>query len=59
MILNNKMYQNRYLITLFSYKHTILLVRVLSCAILSYYTYILDITMTVGIFRIPYKCHEI
>ena len=28
-------------------------------AILLYYTCILDITMTVGIFRIPYTCHEI
>ena len=28
-------------------------------AILSYYTYILDITMTVGIIRISYKFHEI
>ena len=38
----------------------------LPCAIFSYiynfvilHTYILDITMNVGIFRIQYKCHEI
>ena len=53
-----KQYDNRkYIIKI--YFNTIFIRNFVIYALLSYYTYILDITTTVGIFRIPYKCHEI